>query len=583
MNVQAPKLPATPANAITVLTAFENNTVKQFQIDEESGALTCIPYGRESHFKHDLYQVENISQLGSLVGLLSRRPNSILIRGTAIPGLQKPIRRRSENFPEHPDGCRWVMLDFDDLALPAEILPTSAEAIQHIVGKLPPEFHRVSYFYQFSSSAGIVKPDGVPLKTGLNAHAFFWLDRPIPGKTLAAYLERHCIRTEFYAKTLDRSGAPLIRFGIDSAVIRSSVQPHYIGLPIIGPGVISSIPLAERQGLVQHSVDVVTLPEIEHDIVSLAHVDRHQLLTAYKRECGLVEARVVTRASHGGVAVSNYFRSASGTSPSTNRVFVKAEPYGEDGKSVILHFDDENSPGSWYLTKASPQLARRFGDGSSLPLKELSDGAYAYVRDDLKWFTEVSQHDNLSLTEAGFLPNIQSFATARNALIEAPTGSGKTTAFCRFAMANPKKVIIYAAQTRALVKQMYDDLTRARVQVVHYNDFSRGSSLGAAVYVTTNESLKKFIEAAIAQGVDYIFVVDEVHMALEDFMKTEQKNRLFERAIGRSERSLFMTATITPLQITKLVDTISRVQGALTPERYSGYRFAPVNVERQLS
>lgn len=159
-------VPVLQASAVTVLTAFSNITVKRFQI-EESGALTCIPYGQESHFGHALCQVGNIAELGSLVQTLSFTQNSILIRGTATPGLAAPIRRRDYNFPEHASGCPWLMIDFDNLQLPEGMSPSSREAIEHVIRKLPSEFHGASYYYQFSASAGILNPDGSPLKTGL--------------------------------------------------------------------------------------------------------------------------------------------------------------------------------------------------------------------------------------------------------------------------------------------------------------------------------------------------------------------------------------------------------------------------------
>ena len=565
-----------PPTNVTVLTAFSNNTVKRFHLDE-TGELKCVPYGQESHFKHELCSVNNIAELGALVTTLSSMQNTLLIRGQAIQNLPKPIRRRAESFPEHPAGCCWVMLDFDNLPAPEGMSPTSNDAIEHVVGKLPAEFQEASYFYQFSSSAGIAKQDGSPLKLGINIHLFFWLSKPEQGKLLNAYLELHCIRTQFYEKSFDRAGDPIIRAGIDPAVVRSSVQPHYVGFPIIGPGVTTTISPLERQGLVVKRSDSVVLPEFGEDIQNSAFIARRQLLNTYKKECGFVEARLVTRAAHGGISVSTFHRKAAGSSPSANRIFVQAVPYGEEGKTVILHFDAEASPGSWFVNQASPTLARRFGDFSSFPLKELSEGAYLYVRDTLKWFTDVAQNDSLPLDASGYLPSIVSFVgNVRNALIEAPTGSGKTFAFCRFAMGDRKTVILYAAQTRALVRQMYDDLVAAGVTVIHYNDFPRGSSLGAGVYVTTNESLEKFVDAATEQGQDYILVVDEAHMALDDFMRTDAKNRLFERAIGRARRSLFMTATITALQVQKLLEAISRACGALSSAMYAGFKFTPV-------
>lgn len=565
----------THASAVTVLTARDGHMVKSYVLDDTDKLITK-PYSNESQFWHARYPVDNLEQLGSLVKRLSEKNNAILIRGVLASKIHTTLRRTDENFPEPEAGCRWLMIDFDNIALPDGTNPTSKEAIEYVIRKLPNEFHNASYYYQFSASAGILQPDGSPKKSGLNVHLFFWLDRSVNGKNLAAYLELHCIETGFYEKVLDRSGQPWIRLGIDPAVLRSSVQPHYVGQPIIGKGVICSLVEAHRQALVTKAKENVTLPALSPTVQMTAGVVRKKLRDAYKLECGHVERKTVARAANGAIMVTDYSRKAEGVSPSTNRVFVQAKPYGDDAGSIILYFQDENSPGSWYVTKVSPHIARRFGDGTELPLKELSDGAHAYVRDTLHWFSEIAQKDGLPLTPDGYLPDINSFAVARNCLIEAPTGSGKTTAFCRFARANPGRVILYAAQTIALVKQMDQDLRQAGVRVVHYRDFSKGDDLTAAVYVTTNESLKKFVTVAIERGVNFILVVDEVHMALDDFMATEAKNRLLEQSIARAERCLFMTATITNLQMSKLLETISRACGALTDTTYTGYRFAPV-------
>jgi hypothetical protein len=181
----------------------------------------------------------------------------------------------------------------------------------------------------------------------------------------------------------------------------------------------------------------------------------------------------------------------------------------------------------------------------------------------------------LSLTTSGFLPDITAFAKARNCFIEAPTGSGKTTAFVRFANAHRKSTIFYAAQTIVLVNQTKVDLQNAGITTVHYEEFSKFDDLHPGVYVTTNESLRKLLTAAVNQGKDYILVIDEVHIALDDFMSSNEKNELLERAVMRSKRSFFMTATITSVQLAKLADTVYRSCGAETPETFSVYSFAP--------
>ncbi|HUW00242.1 MAG TPA: DEAD/DEAH box helicase family protein, partial [Gallionella sp.] len=570
---------------ITVLTATSCDTVKTFYINAE-GQLKCQQYGKEMYFNYRLEQAQNIDQLSILLTVISKRKNVILIRGSPKPGLPKLTDRKDSKFLEAKEGCCWVMIDLDNLPVPNGMDPNSKEAIEYYIQKLPAEFHDASYFYQFSSSAGIINMDGKPLKVGLNAHLFFWFNRPVHGKQLSAYFESHCYDTGFYQKTFDRSGMPVIKTGVDLSVIRSSVQPHYIGLPNIQKDVQCTLPPEARQGLIKKKSDAVELPDLADSLVPETLAKRKRILNSWKVECGYVTARSITKAAHGGTSVSIYYRNPNGPSPSANRVFLEAKPYGENEDAVILYFEGENSPGSFYVKKSSPKLATRFGDYNSVPLEELSDGAYAYVRDVLKWFSEI-RHVELALTETGFMPDISPLLTARNTLIESPTGSGKSTSFCDHAETS-NTVIIYAAQTIALVDQMYQDLInwekendkaliKMGIRATRYTNFHKGQSLeSGVVYVTTNASLHKFIEAAIAQGVNYELWIDEIHVALDDFMASNKMNELFEKAIGRATRSIFMTGTITNLQITKLVDTVSRACGALTPEVYSSYRFHPI-------
>lgn len=569
---------------ITILTAVSKHTVKSYNIDV-AGELACVNYGQESLFYHRHVPVQGIEQFAKVLTTLSGLKNAILIRGTPVPYLSQSAQRLKSNFPEAETGCSWVMLDFDNLPVPEGMNPLSSAAIEYVIQKLPAEYRSVSYFYQLSSSAGIMNSDGTPLKTGLNAHVFFWFKQAIHGKVLSAYLESHCFASGFYTKMFDRSGSPIVRLGIDISVIRSSVQPHYIGLPIIGAGVNCSVTTDARQRLIKKRHQTVDMPCISDDIVATAASTRKSVQTAWKIECGFVPKRVTTRAAQGGIAVSTVYQHPSGNSPSLNRAFLRATPYGNNGDTVILYFLGEYSPGSYFVKRSSPQLAVKFGDFSTLMLKELSEGAYLHVRDVLRWFTEIP-HIELSLNSSGFMPEIATFVSSRNALIEAPTGTGKTTAFCRYAGDNTS-IIFYAAQTTALVYQMYDSLRRyniadhdessRQIRVVHYTDFSLGMQLAAStIYVTTNESLSNFIEAAADQGMNYELVIDEIHVALDDFMKSEKKNKLLEAAIGRARKAIFMTGTITSLQVAKLLDTVSRSCGALTPEVYSGYRFQAV-------
>lgn len=563
---------------MTVLTAFTKTVVKIYQLDAER-QLETIPYGKERLFLPKVRPVKDIHQLGALVHELSARQDKILIRGQPKASVHGHIPRTLDNYQEPAVGLYWAMLDFDASQLPEGMDPASIEAIEFVIAKLPEPFHSASYFYQFSSSTGILRPDGTPLKRGLNVHLFFWFSRSITGVELTTYLQKHCIETEFLDRTFDKGGSPIIRYGVDFAVFRT-VQPHYIAAPIIKDGVVCTLPSGKRQGLIEKPRDSVELPPLDPGLKWQVDQEHRRILDEHKRANGCVTARSVTKARGGGVAIAEYYRNPNPTDIATGRQLVDVKvkdtlkPDGRVVSYATLFFAGEGSPGSYFVSSANPTMAIRHGDYACMYLEELSPSAYAHVRDILGWFGDILTQ-RLSLTEQGFLPDISSFAVARNCLILAPTGSGKTTAFCRFARTNQGRIIIYAAQTIALTQQMAADLRAGGIPVVHYQDFNR-YLIHPAVYVTTNESLAKIVEAVALWGLDYILVIDEAHMALDDFMRSERKNRLFEKAISRASRTLFMTATLTDIQLKKLMETVAIATGELTSQNFGHYLFQPV-------
>jgi hypothetical protein len=574
--------PGTAANGVTVLTASSNaKTVKTYQIDAE-GHLETLQYGKEKFFRYKLEPATSIHSLATLLTQLSTSDNKIIIRGQQKVPMRGPARRTLDIYAEPPEGLSWAMLDFDAIPLPDGLSPASREAIEWLIEKLPEPFHDATYFYQFSSSTGIFRPDGTPLKRGLNVHLFFWFSQPITGQLLKAYLTDHCIKVGFLERGRDKADSPRITYGVDMALF-NPVQPHYIAAPIIKPGVTRTLDEKDRQGLVEKAVHSVVLPVIDPSLVWTARSERHRVLREHQRACGWVKARSLAKAKGKGIAIGEYYRNPAPSAIATGSELVDVRvkmlvPPGNDSEGVwiaTLYFVDEKSSGSWYVKSTNPTIAVKYGDGEEKShLKEKSPAAFEYVRDKLGWFSEIATHD-LSLTAEGFLPDIPSFATARNCLILAPTGSGKTTAFCRFAAVNRSKVIIYAAQTIALTRQMHADLRASGVPVVHYKDFNR-YEMNPAVYVTTNKSLWRFLDAADRHELKYTLVIDEAHIAFDDFMKSDSGHRLIEDAIINSDRTLFMTGTMTDVQLKTLTETVSRTMRGLTVENFGIHQFQPV-------
>lgn len=523
---------------ITVLTSRDKETRKKFFLDD-SGELQTDNFQHAFLFDAEAVRVDNIEELATLLQRVSAAPNKILIRGLHQDGNAASQQRQKANFPEHPDGTPWVMLDFDDIPLAEGIDPLSMAALDFVVAKLPAEFQNASYFYQFSNSAGILKADGTPKKAGLNAHLFFWLNRRVPGKQLNGYLQKHCLDTGFYEIDENKGGVVQLKYGIDPAPIRSAVQAHYVAQPEIGPGVQCQLQPGKRQGLVKKGLAEVSVPVLAADIEAVAQRLSRELTEDYKIANGYTLRPLQTKTAE-GVSIT-WLYAKPGTQTRTGRIFTEGE-LSDDQQFFTLFFEDENSPGSWFVGRKKPQIAFHFG-GEALSLKELSQSAHEYVRDQLGWFSEVPYHQ-LPLTGRGYLPALSDFATAKVSLVLAPTGSGKTKAAIDWMRDKSRttwdsttrlvdeSLVIYAAPTIALVNQMKQDLATAELVPSYYRDVHRGNIQQARVIVTTNESLRRVLGLVYDAGMPHFLVLDEIHAGLDEFMATNQKNATLENALG---------------------------------------------------
>jgi len=560
------------AETVTVLTSLDYPVNKRFLIDDE-GHLSKKAYQDAFKFRAERIPVSGIDDLAACIERYSATAQHILIRGAPLQDDGRPVLRRKENFQEPVEGCCWAMLDFDDVALPDGMDPLAGEALTWIVEKLPVAFHNVSYFYQYSASAGMLNEWGQPLKQGFNAHLFFWFETPIQGKKLTAWLGKHCMDTGFYEIGENRGGVVMLTYGIDPAPIRSEVQPHFIAAPTIEPGVRCLVAPNARQGLIRKRQDSVALPAIEDDIVRLNDRQRKHLVDAYKLEHGYV-TRVLQTQVGGRMATSRYSVSPAGHSVRGGRAFAEG-CLSNDGNILTLYFEDEGSRGSWFVAKVQPQIGRRHGDGASLPLRELSLGAHEYVRDVLGWFSEIP-HDNCDLVE-GFLPAVDSFAAAKVSLILAPTGSGKTTAAVEWTRSQiaAQRMVFYAAPTIALVRQMGDSLRAAGMEPSYYGDTWGLNFPQSGVVVTTNNSLPRLLKETYDLGKAHVLILDEIHQALDFYMKKPTSLAWLEGALSKARQSLLLTGTVTDVQRQAIAEIAKQALGGINAENYCCYEFAP--------
>lgn len=573
-------VPAIPDSVVTVLTSADLpgqfarlwKMHKRFYLDK-AGDLKVVPYPLATLFDAIAVPVNGIGDLARLIARISTDPKRIVIRGLHQSPKVLMTQRWKEIFPEHPQGTPWVMIDFDDIELPGGVDPLSIVAIEHCIGKLPPEFHGVTYFYQHSNSAGILNPDGTPRKAGLNAHVFFWLSRRVTGYVMAAHLQSHCIQTDFYEVGYDKGGSVRVKYGIDPSVIKGSVQAHYTAAPDIGTGVQCQLDPRKRQGLVKKDLDQVQIPALPANLVS--DMSRKQTLITddFKRRNGHKSVILQTRTAMGISTVQHW------VNPNANlrggRTFLNGK-LSADGKFFTLFFAEEKSSGSYYVVKDRPEFAYRHG-GDKIHLKDLSAGAHAYVREVLQWFTDIPHHD-LSLDEQGFLPPLASFAQAKVSLILAPTGSGKTKAAIDWMRSkiSSKSLIVYAAPTIALVNQMRSDLTSAGMSCHLYTDTWKSSLPSFGVIVTTNQSMRRILGLIYDAFIPHYLIVDEIHTGMDEFMKRKRENEGFESAMSKATQTLLLTGTLTKVQRTKIVSTVGHALGGLTEAQYCCYEFPSV-------
>ena len=136
-------------------------------------------------------------------------------------------------------GKNLIMLDFDDVDNQSGQKPSEDDIEQLVVSRLPVEFHDVTFFYQFSSSAGVRGWD--PFKV----HLFYWTEKPLPDVELRRWAQ----------DWNDRLG----RKWLDDRVFLSS-QINYIANPIF-TGMADPLG-SERWGFIQKTIDTVDLQPV---------------------------------------------------------------------------------------------------------------------------------------------------------------------------------------------------------------------------------------------------------------------------------------------------------------------------------
>lgn len=106
--------------------------------------------------------------------------HSVVVMGEALPVAldgepHRRLRQRRRDEPATIGRCarRYVLFDIDGLPCPEGVPPTSEEAACHAVRTVLPELWGVTFWFQFTASAGTTKPGAI------NVRIAVWLSRPM--------------------------------------------------------------------------------------------------------------------------------------------------------------------------------------------------------------------------------------------------------------------------------------------------------------------------------------------------------------------------------------------------------------------
>ncbi len=236
-------------------------------ITYSDGQYLKTPY--DTAYRHDAvtHPVGSLADMAEALMELEQNPYAAVIRGEPIGATENIRRALMDDVERGPatirpvaGGVQWVMLDLDKIPVASLNLKTNQERLDHLVSQTPECFHNASYYYQWSSSAGI---GGWNL---LSCHLWFWLAEP----WLCSDLHERFQNGDFKSSDVDPS--PF-----------TPNQLHYTAAPIF---VGCDDPLGdERSGLVMKAVHEVSLPLYRRPITPrpLMTVSQHHQVAPFSR------------------------------------------------------------------------------------------------------------------------------------------------------------------------------------------------------------------------------------------------------------------------------------------------------------
>jgi hypothetical protein len=181
------------------------------------------------------FAIPDINELAKALTELQRQPTTCIIRGqlkegTSTKNVQRKTRGDDPVFTDRPS--KLIHIDVDGVNAPDGM--TMVQWPEYVITQLPKPFQGVSYYYQFSSSAGI--------KPGIRLHLWFISTMPFDNSEFKRW----------YSHLPDEQ-----QLLIDDAVFRPA-QVNYIQPPVFD-GVDDPLANMNRSGLITKELQTVSL------------------------------------------------------------------------------------------------------------------------------------------------------------------------------------------------------------------------------------------------------------------------------------------------------------------------------------
>ena len=183
---------ATNTYAVTVMTCTGQSVAAKVHGIRADGSQYTVDFSAGKYFKSEEATFNDLPGLLKIITEAATDPKQFILRGrlrndAPVKG-DDLVRRTSrvqhggeEPYFENIDRA-WVMIDFDKVANPEGLKPTSVAAMKYMRALLPPTFHGVECVYSLSASAGLTN------SRMISGYLWFILDRPVFHQELKAWL-----------------------------------------------------------------------------------------------------------------------------------------------------------------------------------------------------------------------------------------------------------------------------------------------------------------------------------------------------------------------------------------------------------